>query len=105
MASLSSRPQRPSSVASSSTEIQSEKDVSSSFEDLDKVRNSLYTAADDGRLKDPEEGEGLLKGTDSQANLEDSSKNGFGWAVFWIIVNTLATIGIVCLFTVVRERS
>ncbi|KAI1761727.1 integral membrane protein [Hypoxylon sp. FL1150] len=95
MASLSSRLQRPPSAASSSTEIQSEKDMSSTFDGLDKDRNSLYAVVDDGRLKDPEEGEGLLKENSSQANREDSSKNGFGWAVFWIIVNTAATIGIV----------
>lgn len=100
MASLNSRPPRPSSAASSSTEIQSEKDISNSFDGADNDRNSLYTVVDDGRARDPEEGEGLLKETSNQTDEDSSSDNGFGWAVFWIVVNTLATIGIVCFFIV-----
>ncbi|OTA66465.1 integral membrane protein [Hypoxylon sp. EC38] len=95
MASLSSRPRRPSSGASSSTEMQSEKDRFGSFDGLDNDHNSQRTVIGEGNIKDVEEGNELLeKMADDQAT-RTAPKSNFGWAVFWIIVNTLATIGIV----------
>ncbi|OTA89646.1 hypothetical protein M434DRAFT_398460 [Hypoxylon sp. CO27-5] len=95
MASLSSRPRRPSSGASSSTEMQLEKDRFGNFDNLDNDHNSQHTIMGEGNTRDIEESNELLeKMTDDQAT-RTAPKSNFGWAVFWIIVNTLATIGIV----------
>ncbi|KAI1143900.1 integral membrane protein [Hypoxylon sp. FL0543] len=95
MALLSSRSRRPSSGASSSTEIQMEKDRFSGFDGLENDRNSQHTVVGEGNVRDIEEGDELLgKMTNSQAP-RSPSKSNFGWAAFWIAVNTLATIGIV----------
>lgn len=50
---------------------------------------------DENKLRDAEQGEGLLEKDTTSQDIESSSKGSFGWAVFWIVVNTLATIGIV----------
>lgn len=72
-----------------------EKDRFSSFDGLDNDHNSQNTVIGEGNVKNVEEGNELLeKMTDDQAT-RSPSKSNFGWAVFWIIVNTLATIGIV----------
>ncbi|KAI0114985.1 TPT-domain-containing protein [Daldinia grandis] len=95
MASLSGRPARPSSAASSSTVNPNENEGFGSFDGTDDDFKSRRIAAGEDNAKDIEEGDGLLeKGTDYQAT-RSPPKSRFGWAVFWIVVNTLATIGIV----------
>ncbi|KAI1393584.1 uncharacterized protein F4822DRAFT_385101 [Hypoxylon trugodes] len=93
MASLSARPGRPLSAASS-FELQNEKDRLGSFEGIDNDRGSQHTVVEEGNIRDVEEGTRLEKAAGSQTT-RNSSKSSFGWAVFWIVVNTLATIGIV----------
>lgn len=96
MASLSGHPARPSSAASSSTVNPNDNEGFGSFDGIDNDYKSQRIAAGEDNAKDIEEGDGLLeKGTDYQATLSPP-KSRFGWAVFWIVVNTLATIGIVC---------
>ncbi|KAI0011779.1 integral membrane protein [Xylariaceae sp. FL0662B] len=94
MASLNTRPGRPPSVTSSSTEGHNDKDRFTSFDGTDNDRVSQHTAVEDGHGRD-EEDILLEKQTDDHAARNSSSKGNFGWAVFWIVVNTLATIGIV----------
>ncbi|KAL7626828.1 hypothetical protein AAE478_003602 [Parahypoxylon ruwenzoriense] len=96
MASLSGRPGRLSPVASSSTDGQNERDRFSSFDGIDDDRNSRYAAMSDGNARNAEEGGGLLeKQMGDQSASNSPSKSNFGWSVFWIVVNTLATIAIV----------
>ncbi|OTA99190.1 hypothetical protein M426DRAFT_325385 [Hypoxylon sp. CI-4A] len=95
MASLGTRSRRPSSGASSSTEVPTEKDRLSSFEGIDNDYSSQHTVVNESSARDVEEGRGLLKQEPKNQTTRDSSESNFGWAVFWIIVNTLATIGIV----------
>ncbi|KAI0841570.1 integral membrane protein [Hypoxylon sp. FL0890] len=72
-----------------------EKDRFTGFDSLDNDRNSQHTVMGEGNIRDIEEGDGLLeKMTDDKAP-RSPSKSNFGWALFWIVVNTLATIGIV----------
>lgn len=99
MASLSSR---LSSGASSSTETQNDRDGFISFGSTNNACVSQYAVMDENKLRDAEQGEGLLEKDTTSQDIESSSKGSFGWAVFWIVVNTLATIGIVCLFVKIQ---
>ncbi|KAI1804387.1 TPT-domain-containing protein [Daldinia bambusicola] len=95
MASLSGYPPRPSSTASSSTINPNENERLSSFDGTDDDYKSRQIAVGEGNVGDVKERDGLLeKGTGYQAT-RTPPESRFGWAVFWIVVNTLATIGIV----------
>ncbi|KAI2472072.1 integral membrane protein [Annulohypoxylon bovei var. microspora] len=94
MASLSSRPRRLSSGDSSFPEIQIESGRFSNFDGIDD-RGSRHTAVDDDNIRDPEAGEELLERVTESQTIRNSPQSSFGWAGLWIIVNTLATIGIV----------
>ncbi|KAI1484118.1 TPT-domain-containing protein [Daldinia eschscholtzii] len=96
MASLSGgHPARPSSTASSSTINPNENERLSSSDGIDDDYKSRNIAIGEGNAGDLEEGDRLLeKGPGYQAT-RSPPQSRFGWAVFWIIVNTLATIGIV----------
>ncbi|KAI0019007.1 triose-phosphate transporter [Xylariomycetidae sp. FL0641] len=81
---------------SSSTEGPSEDDRDFSLESTDHDRASQYTAHDDGNIRHSGDEEGLLeKDASSKSSQSSATQSGFGWALFWISVNTLATIGIV----------
>ncbi|KAI0845209.1 TPT-domain-containing protein [Daldinia vernicosa] len=95
MASLSGHPARPPSAASSSTVNPIENEGFGSFDGADSDYKSQHIATGEDNAKGIEEGGGLLeKRMDYQAT-QSPPKSRFGWAVFWIVVNTLATIGIV----------
>ncbi|KAF3064556.1 Solute carrier family 35 member E3 [Daldinia childiae] len=95
MASLSGHPARPSSAASSSTVNPNDNEGFGSFDSTDNDYKSHRIATGEDDAKDIEENDGLLeKGTDYEAT-RSPPKSRFSWAVLWIVVNTLATIGIV----------
>ncbi|KAK7924062.1 hypothetical protein PG985_006116 [Apiospora marii] len=91
----------PASVASLSTEGENEK--YSSFDGGDQDRISQHTAVDDAEAQNTRENDGLLgKNEDdgqqmhSQPPEAPSKKSGgMTTAIIWMVVNTLATIGIV----------
>lgn len=58
---------------------------------------SSRNSVDDGELGRQGEVEEALPGEHMTEHHvpESPSRSGFGWASFWIVVNTLATIGIV----------
>lgn len=95
MASLSGRPRRLSSGDSPFSENQIE---NGRFGDFDTIDNggSGNTAIDDGILKDAEVGGLLGEKVAGNQPPRNSPNGGFCWAGLWIVVNTLATIGIVC---------
>lgn len=94
MASLSGRPRRLSSGDSPFSENQIE---NGRFGDFDTIDNggSGNTAIDDGILKDAEVGGLLGEKVAGNQPPRNSPNGGFCWAGLWIVVNTLATIGIV----------
>ncbi|KAI2636460.1 integral membrane protein [Hypomontagnella submonticulosa] len=92
---LGSRPRRHSFTALSSTENHNGRDRPSSFDGRDDDRDSQNTVVDEGNARDIEEGEPFLEKGIGNQTVRNSTRSGFGWAVFWIVVNTLATIGIV----------
>ncbi|KAI1457255.1 integral membrane protein [Annulohypoxylon moriforme] len=94
MASLSGRPRRYSSGDLSFPEIQVENGRFSKFDDIDD-RGLRNIAIGDGNIKDAEVDEGLLEKVTGKQTIRNSPKATFGWAGLWIVVNTLATIGIV----------
>ncbi|XDG00659.1 hypothetical protein ABKA04_000274 [Annulohypoxylon sp. FPYF3050] len=93
MASLSGRPRRSSSGDSPFLENQIENGRFGDFDTIDN-HDSENTAIDDGILKDAEVG-GLLEKVAGNQTPRNSPNGGFCWAGLWIVVNTLATIGIV----------
>ncbi|KAI1074675.1 TPT-domain-containing protein [Whalleya microplaca] len=95
MASLNTRSGRPPSITSSSTEGHNDKDRFSSFDGTDNDRHSQHTAVDEGTGRERDEEEILLEKQTEDPAAKSTSEGSFGWAVFWIAVNTLATIGIV----------
>ncbi|KAI1467016.1 TPT-domain-containing protein [Daldinia caldariorum] len=95
MAYLSGYPTRPSSTASSSTINPNQNERLSSFDGIDDDYKSRQIAVGEGNVGGVEERDGLLeKGTGYQIT-QTPPESRFGWAIFWIVVNTLATIGIV----------
>ncbi|KAI5863097.1 integral membrane protein [Durotheca rogersii] len=97
MASLSGRLGRLSPAASSSTEGQNERDRPRSFDGIVKDYASEHPVVGEGYIVDAEKGEGLLQQqrVDQPAPRSPTPQGSFSWAVFWIMVNTLATISIV----------
>ncbi|KAI1090866.1 integral membrane protein [Rostrohypoxylon terebratum] len=93
MASLSDHPRRSSSGDSPFSENQIENGRFDGFDAIND-RDSGNTAIDDGILKDAEIG-GLLGKAAGNQTPRNSPEGGFCWAGLWIVVNTLATIGIV----------
>ncbi|KAI0382848.1 integral membrane protein [Hypomontagnella monticulosa] len=89
---MSGRPRRHSF---DSLENHDSKDRLSSFDGRDDDRDSQRTIVDESNARDIEEGEAFLEKGTGNKTIRNSTQNGFGWAVFWIVVNTLATIGIV----------
>ncbi|KAI1335742.1 triose-phosphate transporter [Xylariaceae sp. FL0016] len=87
---------RAVSIESSSTEGLNEKDRFTSFDGADNDRISQHTAVDGSTGRLSQEEDGLLeKDMSHQPAPPSSGQTSFSWAFFWIIVNTLATIGIV----------
>ncbi|CAJ2510145.1 Uu.00g060450.m01.CDS01 [Anthostomella pinea] len=97
MASLGNHSGRPVSMDSSSTEGHNEKEMEkiSSFDGTDNDRTSQHTAVEEGNMEHSNEDEELLKKDADHTKTSLSAQSSFGWALFWIVVNTLATIGIV----------
>ncbi|KAI1492128.1 triose-phosphate transporter [Biscogniauxia mediterranea] len=100
MASSSSHGEQHVLRNSTSTEGPADRPKLHSFDGIedpiDNDRLSQHTAVEDGNSRRSGEGDGLLeKEEDRRAAENGEPKSKFAWAVFWIVVNTLATIGIV----------
>ncbi|KAI3336748.1 TPT-domain-containing protein [Xylariaceae sp. AK1471] len=84
------------SMASSQTESWSEKERPSSYDGMGNDRISLNNTVEDGDIRRQHEDEELLEKDVIENHVPEPLSNpDFGWASFWIAVNTLATIGIV----------
>ncbi|KAK7970352.1 solute carrier family 35 member E3 [Apiospora saccharicola] len=91
----------PASVASLSTEGDNEK--YSSFDGGDQDRISQHTAVDDAKAQNSRENDGLLGKNEDDSQQTHSQtpeappkeSGGMTTAIIWMVVNTLATIGIV----------
>lgn len=98
MATTTSHHDRPASVASSD-ESHVENEKYGSFDGGDADRNSEHTVVDDSDMREHHEEEGLLeKEEDAQPAAQPSTpkeSNGMTSAIAWMVINTLATIGIV----------
>ncbi|KAI1104241.1 integral membrane protein [Jackrogersella minutella] len=95
MASLSSRSRRPSFGASPTPENHIEKDRFNDVGNIDNIFDPRQNAVDEDNISNTEAGEGLFRNVIGNQSTRTSPTNSFGWTVFWIVVNTVATIGIV----------
>ncbi|KAH9906374.1 TPT-domain-containing protein [Xylariomycetidae sp. FL2044] len=96
MAASTSRHGQPLSADSSLSEPLMEKRRSTSFDDMDDDLTSQRTTLNDSQPRHSGEEDGLTEkemGGDSDS--KPPSEGSFVWAVVWIAINTLATIGIV----------
>jgi hypothetical protein len=86
-----------SSAVSSRTNSRSENERSRSHDGIDNDRMSSRNYVGDGDLRRQDEAkEALLeKAMTEHHSPEPPSQIGIVWTSFWIVVNTLATIGIV----------
>ncbi|KAI8634783.1 integral membrane protein [Xylariaceae sp. FL1651] len=88
---------RSSSVASSLADGRGEKEGSNSYDGGENDRMSLHVATEEEstRRQHGDEEALLEKGRTDQPVSNPTSQTNYVWASFWIVVNTLATIGIV----------
>lgn len=89
------RTERAGSFASSSTETATLHELTKLDPMEDSVQN-LKSLNDEERLADAEEDEKLLPASNEKEE-PPKAKASFTGAVIWMVVNTLATIGIVSL--------
>ncbi|KAI0128881.1 solute carrier family 35 member E3 [Xylariales sp. AK1849] len=87
---------RSASIASSSTDGHEESEKYRSFDGSDNDRISQHTVVEDSESRDEEEGL-LEKHADQQPTQQtaDEKDGGMKTAIIWMVINTLATIGIV----------